>query len=128
MAHELGSVEKSIQEKRDRTFARGRSLERFRSANWEDLLNRLVKELLEDADDKLFSELRSNDFSLSVIASLLEKHCPEKDEFIEHVREVLYRDFDFPREVRGKATHGKFVQLIQKNNETLRSVASLCAI
>jgi len=99
-----------------------------RLPNWKGLLRRLVADLIGNGDEAIFDELEENDFPLPVIASLLQKHCPEKDEFIERVREALYRDFDFFRKVSGKATHGEFVRFIRKNNSTLRAVASLCAI
>jgi hypothetical protein len=96
--------------------------------NWHDLLQRLASVYLDKGDNKLFEELKNHGFSLPVIASLLEERSSDRNEFIERVREMLYRDLPYFPDGVTKSNRRRFVQYIQDTNPTLHSIASLCAI
>jgi hypothetical protein len=63
--------------------------------NWSGLLQRLVTDSIGRGDNDLFGDLYSHGITLPVIASILEEHSSDRTEFIEQVREALYRDFPF---------------------------------
>jgi hypothetical protein len=95
---------------------------------WRDLLQRLVSLQLDIGDDNLFKDFLNHGLSLPIIASLLEVRSSDRSEFIERVREALYRDFPYFPDGITKSNRRRFVQYIQETNPTLRSVASLCAM
>jgi hypothetical protein len=103
--------------------------------SWPGLLRRLVKGTIGGGDDNLFDEMRTKGISLPTIASILEQGCTDRTEFIERVREAMYRSFClFGADIdmrRPDFQHELVRDVCEKNknpNLTLRAVASLCVI
>ena len=97
--------------------------------NWPELLRGLVKDSIGRGDDSLFDEMRTKGMSLATIASTLEQGCSSRAEFIEQVREALYRNFClFGAVMILRSNQRKLVRdVCEKNpNLTLRAVAALC--
>ena len=96
--------------------------------DWKNLLKRLTPECISGANDDLFDQLLAHDFTLPVIASILEEHCRDRNEFIERVRSCLYRDFPFFPDGVTKSNRKELIRTIRNTNSTLRAVAALCAV
>jgi hypothetical protein len=103
--------------------------------NWPKLLGRLVKDSIGSDDGSLFDEMRTKGMSLPTIASILEQGCSNRMEFIERVREALYRTFCLfgaDIDMASPSNQQKLVRdVCEKNknpNPTLRAVAGLCVV
>ncbi len=95
--------------------------------NWRDLLKRLVSNQIDNGNNNLFNDFE-NWLSLPAIASLLERHSLNRNEFIEQARKALYQNFPYYPIGITKNNRRRFVNSIQETNSTLQSVASLCAV
>ena len=82
-------------------------------------------------DDSLFDEMRTEGISLPTIASVLEQGCTNRTQFIEQVREALYRTFSlFGADMTLQSNKRKLVRDVCETNPnlTLRAVAALCVV
>jgi SIR2-like protein len=99
-----------------------------RIPKWTDLLDGLARAVMDGEGEDFFRGLIDRGVSLPVMASLLEERCSGREEFIERVREVLYRDFPFFPNGIPKPEAEQFVRHIKETNPTLHAIGSLCAI
>ena len=74
----------------------------------------------------LIGELEKIGYSYPAIAGIVKSIGYSDSEFLELVREELYRDFPFFRKQKA-VTEGKLVDFVKRKNPTLRAVAALCA-
>jgi hypothetical protein len=98
--------------------------------DWIELLNRLFHRAWPTAphtpQHPLFDQLRQDGFTLTAIASILEQKLGV--DFVDNVREALYRDFCLfvdPPEVPDRSL---LVKQVQTENQSLRAVAALCVV
>jgi len=100
--------------------------------DWEELIRRVAAASEFQGRPVPFAALKAEGYSLPIIASLIEERCPPRgttrprENFIELVRDALYREFRFYREGLTERNARDFVQFIARGNSTLRAVASLC--
>ncbi|HET6881584.1 MAG TPA: SIR2 family protein [Pirellulales bacterium] len=93
---------------------------------WEELLARLASRCLGAKGGQTFQMLLNSGYSFQAITSILKASCHEPDGFNDLVREELYRDFPFfPQGAADR--QADFVQYVQQQSPTLRSIATLCA-
>lgn len=104
--------------------------------SWEELLERIVVNT-RTADKHSFKVLLKSHFPLPAVASFLAMNCGCRDDFVEQVREALYRDFPFRNVKIGSHNRRAFRRFIQegyvegaqgkyKPNLTMRSIGGLC--
>ncbi len=96
--------------------------------SWEELLARLVAKCVPNGNEDRYNELRSQGLSPEIIASIIEEHCGKRDIFIKEVRDALYQDYPYYKVPITKSNRKRIAGYIRKNNQTLRTVGSLCAI
>jgi hypothetical protein len=95
--------------------------------NWSGLLERVAGTVAGGAEPHLFNQLRRNEVGLPVVASILEERSSGRREFMEVVRDALYRDFPFFPSGIAENDRSVLVDHVRTRNPTLRAVASLCA-
>jgi hypothetical protein len=93
---------------------------------WAQLLRRLGKRCTDTGGDDLIGELEKIGYSYPAIAGIVRSIGLSDSEFIEVVREELYRDFPFFREPV-ELVERELVDFVKRGNPTLRAVAALCA-
>ena len=111
--------------------------------SWWELLEKMVREHVQGADERTFTQLTQNNLSLLVIASLLEEQCGSRFDFVEAVRRTLYGDFPFRGRAVNKYNNGEFVRFVRSGkveeayqktdvhytpNQSLRGVGALCVV
>ena len=111
--------------------------------SWHDLIHIMVKKYVKGADSNTFNRLVKNNLSLTAIASLLEEHCGNRNDFVEAVRDTLYDNFPFKNTKVDKYNRGEFLRFIRmgevkeelrkrgvryRANLTLRSIGALCTV
>jgi hypothetical protein len=96
--------------------------------NWIGLLNRIGNEILGAREASLVDELITKGFSLPSIAAMLKSKCPPDKNFVDIVRDALYRDFEAYRQRNQMGVDLKELIIeVCRHNPTLRTVAGLCA-
>jgi hypothetical protein len=110
---------------------------------WDHLLERMVEKYVKGGSKALYRSLKKNGMSNTMIASLIEEHCKQRDKFIDNMRDTLYEDFPFYKTRFDRYNHWNFVQYVREGivpekyrkgkkkytpNSTLRSVGALCLI
>jgi hypothetical protein len=94
---------------------------------WKELLRRIAEQCSPGEGDTLVNNLVAAGLSLPAIASILEGVCRNPGVYSERVRDALYRDFPFFPQGIDPGDPTPFLRLVQTTNQTLVSVASLCA-
>lgn len=107
---------------------------------WNGLLLKTAATINTLKDPYLLECLIKRGFTLQVIASLLEEHCPtrkQRSTFIRILRESLYDDFlkyhglTRPIDFSKRATQKQFIDTVRRargGNTTLRTIGAMCAI
>jgi hypothetical protein len=93
--------------------------------DWRELLTRLAERAWPKGSPEFYQEFLNSGFSLPAIASVLQEQLG--DDFVEAVREALYRDFPLFNKPKWSGDRHRFVSDVQRLNLTLRTVAALCA-
>jgi len=122
---------------RDKAVLAGEYLERgivlclgsgvSRSSNipdWRELLLRLAARAWPARPPEFREQLLNSGFSLPAIASILQGELGQ--DFVQAVREELYRDFPFFNKPTMAGDRKRIVEEVQAHNLTLRAVAALC--
>jgi hypothetical protein len=98
--------------------------------DWIELLNRLFHVAWpnhpESPKHPMFERLRDDGFTLTAIASILEQKLGT--DFVEAVREALYRDFCLFKPAPEKPDRSLLVKQVRAENHSLRAVAALCVV
>lgn len=93
---------------------------------WQELIKR-VAERVEGLTRASAEVLLSSGFDAIAVASVLRQHCVDAGEFAEHVRQALYRDFDFP-DILHPGNRESFARHVRATNPTLHAVGTFCAV
>lgn len=112
--------------------------------SWEGLLSKLEADCLGKDGEKATRRLRQVGYSLPAVASILKQQWVKRErrkpgrtatsriqqqlDFAELVRKSLYENFRFFPGGVDKANRREIVREIKTTNQTLRAVASLCAV
>lgn len=97
-----------------------------RLPDWKELVTRIAQGIGGGAPESA-QALIENGFDAIAVATVMREHCGDPDEFAEHVRRSLYRDFDFPLRLR-KENRAEFAQHVRATNPTLHAVGTFCAV
>lgn len=93
---------------------------------WEALLARLADSLPGEKAALLYRHFKDDDYSLPVIASVLEALYVKKKSFTKAIKEQLYKEFPFSK--INRKNRAEFIEFVKGKNQTLASVASLCTL